>query len=105
MKFSSNLKTTQAICECKNCSQLIARRIEMDIQMTDVLVHIDETLEEQDLDNVENRLRDEDGVISVHHESKHPHLMLVEYNPDRTSSRGILQTVTRQGLHAELVGL
>jgi len=77
----------------------------MDIQMTDVLVHIDETLKEQELDRVEDRLRNEDGVISVHHESNHPHLMLVEYNPELATSRSILQTVTRQGLHAELVGL
>jgi len=77
----------------------------MDIQMTDVTLHIDEELEKNDLDIVEHDLRDNEGVLSVHRESNRPHLMLVEYNPDRVTSRHILNTVTSQGLHAELIGL
>lgn len=77
----------------------------MNIQMTDVTLHIDETLDENDLDIVEEDLRENDGVISVHREENRPHLMMVEYNPDRVTSRNILNTVTSQGLHAELIGL
>lgn len=77
----------------------------MNIQMTDVTLHIDEALDENDLNIVEKDLRDNDGVISVHREGNRPHLMLVEYNPDRVTSHRILSTVTSQGLHAELIGL
>ncbi len=77
----------------------------MDIQMTDVTLHIDEALESRDLEIVEEDLRDNDGVLSVHREKNRPHLMLVEYNPDLVTARNILNTVTSQGLHAELIGL
>ena len=77
----------------------------MDIQMTDVVLHIDEELAENDLHAIEDNLRQYDGVISVHHETDRPHLMLVEYNPELATSRGILHTVTSRGLHAELIGL
>lgn len=77
----------------------------MDIQMTDVILHIDEELAENDLHALEDGLRDYEGVISVHHETDRPHLVLVEYNPDIATSHGILKTVTSQGLHAELIGL
>ena len=77
----------------------------MAFQMTDVTLHIDESLDEPDLQAVENDLRGQDGVISVHHEPRRPHLMLVEYDIDASSSRAILNTVTQRGLHAELIGL
>ena len=77
----------------------------MDIQMTDVTIHIEEELAEDDLQELEDGLRQFDGVISVHHEQNRPHLMLVEYNVDLATSRGILNSLTNQGLHAELIGL
>ena len=77
----------------------------MDIQMTDVTIHIDEELAENDLQEIEEDLRHYDGVISVHHEQNRPHLMLVEYNIDLATSKGILNSLTNQGLHAELIGL
>ena len=77
----------------------------MDIQLADVVVHIDQTLERNRRAEIEERLRAIDGVVSVHNPDDRPHLAIVEYNPDRTSSSAILNTVTVQGVHAELVGL
>ena len=77
----------------------------MDIDMTDVTLHIDETLEAAELDKLESRLREQDGVISVGRQQNRPHLMVVEYNPKRASGTDILSTVTNGGLHAEIVGL
>lgn len=77
----------------------------MDIKLVDVTVHIDETLSQTQRQNVEQKLRELDGVVSVAiHDSK-PHLVVVEYNPDRTSSSAILGAVKDTGAHAELVGL
>lgn len=77
----------------------------MDIDMTDVTVHIDETLEPSALEEIETRLRAQDGVISVGRRADRPHLMVVEYNPRRASGTRILDTVTTGGLHAEILGL
>ena len=76
----------------------------MNIQLADVVVHIDETLELESLTGIENRLREVNGVISVHNPDSRPHLAVVEYNPEMTSSADILATVQAQGVHAELIG-
>jgi hypothetical protein len=77
----------------------------MDIQLADVIVHIDQTLERERRSEIEEQLRAIDGVVSVHNPDERPHLALIEYNPDKTSSKVILNTITAQGVHAELVGL
>jgi hypothetical protein len=77
----------------------------MDIQLADVIVHIDQTLERERRSEIEEKLRAMDGVVSVHNPDDKPHLAIIEYNPDKTSSMAILNTVTVQGVHAELVGL
>ena len=76
-----------------------------DIPLVDVTLHIDETLDKAKRAEIEERLRALDGVISVHSPDDKPHLAIVEYNPDQLNSARILETVTRQGVHAELVGL
>ena len=77
----------------------------MDIEMVDVTVHIDETLSNEQREDMENKLREEDGVISATIHDKTPHLMMIEYNPAKTNSQSILKQVKAQGVHAELVGI
>jgi phage-related protein len=77
----------------------------MDIQLADVVVHIDQTLERERRSEIEEHLRAIDGVISVHNPDEKPHLAIVEYDPDKTSSAVILNTITVHGVQAELVGL
>lgn len=77
----------------------------MNIQLADVVVHIDQTLERDQRSKIEDELRAIDGVVSVHNPDDRPHLAVIEYNPDRTNSATILSTVTSQGVTAELIGL
>jgi hypothetical protein len=77
----------------------------MDISLTDVTVHIDETLTDQELQAIEAELRRCQGVVSVHVQPGRKHLMLVEYNPGQVGSSEVLDAVTSLGVHAELVGL
>ncbi|HDP88697.1 MAG TPA: ATP-binding protein [Thioalkalivibrio sp.] len=77
----------------------------MDIDMTDVTLHIDEALDTDQLEHLESRLRAQEGVISVGRRPDRPHLMVVEYNPRRATGERILSTVRSDGLHAELIGL
>jgi len=77
----------------------------MDIQLADVTIHVDKTLEAVERAGLEERLRDTEGVVSVRNSDERIHLFLVEYNPDKTNSKDLLGIV--RGLHgpAELVGL
>jgi hypothetical protein len=77
----------------------------MNIQLADVTVHIDQTLNLERRGQIEDVLRAIDGVVSVHNPDERPHLTVVEYNPAKTHSGAILSTVTGQGVHAELIGL
>jgi len=77
----------------------------MNIQLADVTVHIDQTLAREQRSEIETVLRAIDGVVSVHNPDERPHLSVVQYNPDKTSSAAILSAITSQGVHAELIGL
>ncbi|MEA3276498.1 MAG: ATP-binding protein [Pseudomonadota bacterium] len=77
----------------------------MDIKLVDVTLHIDENLDAEQRGTIEESLRALDGVVSVHNPDKTPHLTVVEYNPDESSSGTILNRIKDQGAHAELVGL
>jgi len=77
----------------------------MDISLADVMIHVDEELPPVRRGDVEERLRRIDGVVSVHNPNDRPHLVVVEYRPDRTNSQALLQMVRDEGVHAELVGL
>lgn len=77
----------------------------MNIQLADVLVHIDQNLTPEQRSLIEATIRSMDGVVSVHNPDDRPHLSLVEYVPDKTSSQAILSAVTGRGVHAELIGL
>ncbi len=77
----------------------------MDINLSDVVIHIDENLGAERRQEIEATLRGIDGVVSVHNPDERPHLTMVEYNPQRTNSQVLLAAVTSAGVHAELVGL
>ncbi|WP_462320710.1 ATP-binding protein [Halochromatium sp.] len=77
----------------------------MDIQLADVLIHIDESLTADRRTSVETQLREIDGVVSVNNPDDKPHLTLVEFRPDKVDSKTLLEQVEAEGVHAELVGL
>jgi hypothetical protein len=77
----------------------------MDIKLVDVTVHIDETVDHARREQIADSLRALDGVVAAASHDERPHLMIVEYNPDKVSSQAILARVRSSGVHAELVGL
>ena len=77
----------------------------MDIQLVDVTIHVDETLPENQRTDLVDKVRERDGVVSVGNHADKPHLLVVEYNPDKVNSQELLSMVKKQGVHAELVGL
>jgi hypothetical protein len=77
----------------------------MDIPLVDIMIHMDESLAAEKRSSVEGLLRDIDGVVSVHNPDDKPHLTVVGYRPDKTSSEALLQCVRAEGIHAQIVGL
>ena len=77
----------------------------MNINLADVTIHVDETLDAAALSGLDDAFRERDGVVSVHVDEKRPHLFVLEYNPAKLNSQELLEIVKIQGLHAELVGL
>lgn len=55
----------------------------MDIDLADITLHVDETLDSDGLAQLEDAFRVRDGVVSVHNDPKRPHLFVIEYNPER----------------------
>jgi len=77
----------------------------MSIQLADVTIHIDETLDEIRMEKLRDRLLGQTGVVTADYKMEKPHLMIVEYDPAKNSSDGLLRSLTTEGVHAELIGL
>ncbi|AHE98977.1 hypothetical protein [Thioalkalivibrio paradoxus] len=77
----------------------------MSEHMVDVTVHIDEMIGADVREGIQDRLRDLNGVMAASGHDAKPHLLVVEYDPERVGSHEILDTVTATGVHAELIGL
>jgi hypothetical protein len=76
----------------------------MAARMTDVMIHIDETLKDWQQQMLEAHMRAQQGVIALGYHDDKPHLMLIEYDPDSTHPSNFIQLVLRHGFHAERVG-
>lgn len=70
-----------------------------------VVVHIDETLTENEIHDIEKELSEHNGIVSACCHENTPHLMVVDYDPRILDSRTLLDFITGNGVHAELVGI
>ena len=76
-----------------------------DIKLADITIHIDAETNADIREKIEAALRNLPGVVSVHMPDDEPHLIVVEYNPDATTSTHLLTTVRELAGHAEMIGL
>ena len=74
------------------------------MHITDMVMHVDNYLGEGSRRTIEKTITGHRGVIHAHFNEKRPHLMLVSYDTDRTSSFEILAQMTGQQLCAERIG-
>ena len=72
--------------------------------MSDVTIHIDETLDSTTLQALQHDLYRIEGVEQIAAQQGRPHLMVVSFDHDLMNSAAILSSFTNQGLHAELIG-
>lgn len=76
----------------------------MSTHHANVLVHVDEPLEIDELAALQGALGHIEGVTQVS-PSARPQLVRVDYDPDATAAKTIIEQVRRQGLSAQLVGM
>lgn len=72
--------------------------------MSDITVHIDETLDVSTIQDLQDELGRMEGIEHIDSTTRHPHLMVVKYDHDRMNSNTILSEFTNHGYHAELIG-
>jgi hypothetical protein len=77
----------------------------MSDKMVDITLHIDEATSHEQRESLCDSLRALDGVVAAAAHDEKPHLLVVEYDPDRIKSSEFVTVAKTNGLHAELIGL
>ena len=73
------------------------------MKTTDITIHINELLSESKQQQLEHGLRAVDGVLAPRFNK--PHLLVVAYDAELSSSADLLNYVSNKGYQAQLVGL
>ena len=76
----------------------------MSQESVEIVVHIDETLDDKNLSQLEESLCQDFGIECVRIHPNRQHLMLVDYLPDNVDTMQVLNYVKNKGVNAELVG-
>lgn len=74
------------------------------MSISDILIHINEYLNEQQRHTLEEAIRDVEGVIAPRFSPGKEHLLLVAFNPDIATTASLLSKVQSSGYTAQLVG-
>lgn len=74
------------------------------MHITDMVMHVDNFLGENTRRNIEKALIAKKGIVHAHFNERRPHLMLVSYDTDHTSSFEVLAQMMGQQVRAERIG-
>lgn len=77
----------------------------MQDEIVNVMVHVNEDMDEFTLNALEDAMRGDRGVVSVGHNPKNPHLLLVAYDSAVARSSTFMHQFQDRGMHAQLVGM
>ena len=73
--------------------------------IADIVVHLHPETSCDDSDKIEQDLRAQEGVISVHfREEEHPHSMVVAYNCETVTSEEVLSAIRKCDRNAVMAG-
>ena len=76
-----------------------------DIHQVEVVVHVDETLSEEQRSSLLSNLLERDGVENARFTSGRDHLMLIDYDSNKLHSEEVLGYVRQENVNAELIGI
>ena len=77
----------------------------MSSNLNEVMLHLEETLDDEALHRLEEGMRQDAGVVSVGHNPDNAHMIMVVYDSEATRAASLLHTFQERGLHAQVVGL
>lgn len=77
----------------------------MSSNLNEVVLHLQETLDDDALHLLEDEVRADAGVVSVGHNPDNAHMIMVVYDSEATRAASLLHTFQEHGLHAQVVGL
>ncbi len=72
--------------------------------ITEVVVHINESLNKKHLENLTENVSNLNGISTVLISDQKPHLIRVSYDPQTINSQQVLEGVKNNGVHAQLAG-
>ena len=72
--------------------------------LNDVVIHVNESLDPQARHNLEEQMRNINGVIAPRFNDRRIHLMMVAYDADRIQANTLLEAVYRQGYTGQSCG-
>ncbi len=77
----------------------------MNSKITDVIIHTNDQLSDQQFAEVTDQIYKTEGIVSLSRNVHTPKFVMVVYNAGRTRADSILKTVNRLGYGASLVGI
>jgi len=75
------------------------------MKISDIIIHIDENLSNEERLSLEKTLRKVDGVVSPGFNANKDHLLMVTYNTEKTNTATLLEKTRAAGYTAQLVGM
>ena len=75
------------------------------MNITDVMIHINESLNREARSSLENAMRKVEGVVSSGFNTDKEHLLLIAYSPEKTNAAVLLEKTLAAGYAAQLVGM
>lgn len=74
------------------------------MNISDILIHVNESLNIQQRQSLEEAMREVEGVIAPRFNDGVEHLLLVAFNPATTNPSTLLSKVKSFGYQAQLIG-
>jgi hypothetical protein len=75
------------------------------MNISDVMIHINESLSKEARSSLENAMRQVEGVVSPGFNAGKEHLLLIAYNTEKTNTAELLEKARAEGYTAQLVGM
>lgn len=75
------------------------------MNISDVMIHINEPLSEEARTSLENTMRKVEGVVSPGFNAGKEHLLMITYDTEKTNTAALLAKARAAGYTAQLVGM
>ena len=69
--------------------------------IADVVIHIDQKLDDEQMNRLEEAFLTREGVETADFNPDNPHLILLKYNPKQISARDLIDIPRYQGLRSD----